>query len=277
MRALFIGRGPFSLTLQKVLREVAPTSAFFVAGREAAVSAIEGTFDFAVVVTPPQAHAQLLPRIWARGKPCWVEKPFGSSAKEAEQLLRLWESYDKRPTYVDFPHNRTVAFAPPLFLRPDFCLAAAGGPGPARPYMNGLWDWGTHIAAMYLHMGWTAPWQSTDITYVVRGGPGRTARGTVGGIYAKGRMVEPHSFMLATGNGFGAKAVSFAFSGPASGGPVPVHGQPLQIAMRELVEVAGGAPAPKHNNWNPAFAARVTGLLEGAFGAINSGTTREPE
>ena len=268
--ALFIGRGPFAQTLKRVLIEVDPAVALASVGREEAVGALTNwAYDFAVFATPPQAHAALLPLAWARGKPCWVEKPFGTSAAAADALVAQWIAHKQPPTYVDFPHLRQLLPDP---MSVDHLCCSVGGHGPIRSYMNGLWDWGAHVAAMgeaFMSGSWCAGGVAIHVE--------RPTAWAVGSIPRGGTKTLPGSsvFSFRTGNGFNERVVQYTFTGRTGAGAhfhtaVGAGEKGLQIGMREMLEVVNTYETPHRNNWNPRFAAQVTHRLEEGFGPCDS-------
>ncbi len=206
--ALFIGRGPFAQTLKRVLLEVNPDCRITEAGRHDAANALRvWAYDFTVFACPPQAYASLLPLAWARDKPCWVEKPFGDSAAAADALIAQWDKFKQPPTYVDFPHLRQLL---PDLMSVDHLCCSVGGPGPVRSYMNGLWDWGAHVAAMGEAM-MPGSRKAGGVAIHVD----RPATWAVGSIPRGGTKTLPGSsvFSFRTGNCFDERLVKYTISG----------------------------------------------------------------
>ena len=254
MKALFVGRGPFSKVLQKILLAVAPGAGITEIGKTDAESAVASfDYDTLFLVCPPQAHVQLLPLAWARGKSAWVEKPFGASHVDAEHLVAEWTWHGSPPCYVDFPHLRLPIVEKFQFTFPllNF-FAVVGGPGPSRPYMSNLWDWGAHVAAMFVYAGGVkSEWRREDFTLVEE--RALSSKFILGKL--KTRLV---AYRLA---GLDRANEPFMLSIWDDWRDLPTEIQPLTKAMGEMVD---GHPRT-HPNWSPKFAAQVTELLE-AFG-----------
>lgn len=299
IRALFLGRGPFSKKLQGIFVMVAKLEGLepevVEVGRtgRGEVGLLDG-IDLSFVVTPPQAHASLLPLLWnnSPSRPTWVEKPFGTNADVADSLLQAWERHGKPPTYVDFPHLRVPEMAEvreqyrSLTLSKSWVRAGAvvGGPGPDREYMNGLWDWGSHVAAFSRFLSLDFPQE------VVKHRKHSSNR-----IWATGTN---DGFHFMTGNGFSEKVVVYDVRYSVKDGEdtqpkvvswnvtanelcvngvgAPLAHQPLQLAMREMLAVVranrvrenrgSSSTSPSlanlHLNWDPRFASKVTSDLD---------------
>lgn len=269
-KALFVGRGPWSKVLQDNWCATKGTNGCEVVGRDAIDALQNYEYDVAFIVTPPQAHRELLPLVWARKKVAWIEKPFASSREEATTLLTLWHAAGKPPCYVNFPHLRLPAMEEVLkigHLTVQGATAVVGGPGPDRAYMNGIWDWGAHASAFFLALNlqvWTQGSKS-----ITRQQNGRAwAHGVVGPV------------QVMVGNGFSEKTVRYQVAGKVGllndphhlNGlhPVPFYSafgleyegkSPIQKGMCELVDVLNGASVPAHLNWDLLFANAVTANL----------------
>ncbi|CAN0604978.1 unnamed protein product, partial [Ectocarpus sp. 12 AP-2014] len=58
---------------------------------DAAAIAADPEIDFAIIVTPPNARAELIEPLARAGKPILLEKPVARDGKEAEQVVTLCE------------------------------------------------------------------------------------------------------------------------------------------------------------------------------------------
>ena len=249
--ALFIGDGPFSKKLQRIFTEEvarieAPAPNIRVLGRGGDISAV--SWDLAFVVTPPQAHVDVLPKLWTEPRissavlrPIWVEKPFCSSGVDAHQLVSAARRAVFNPTFVDFTHlmDPLVEVIAHRFdgreKKPKMRLSTRMHHLPYQPrsYMTPEWDWGAHSEAMAQRLGATLDegelvWPTPEPLYRVE--------------------VDPPAVLSTAWN---------------------PDGKGLQRGMREMLRYVYGTPAAmiEHPNWNLRFAADVTARLEQRFGA----------
>lgn len=157
MKLGIIGRGPWGDVYAKTLKGLG--IAFWQAGRG---WADQPRADGVIVACAPDAHMQLAYRFIAHGIPVLIEKPISLRSDEARALLGLANRTD---AIVYAGHTRLYSPAWREFREQVLeegvrsVYAVAGGPSK----LNHWWDWGPHLVAMCLDLGFD-PAEATFVT-----------------------------------------------------------------------------------------------------------------
>jgi predicted dehydrogenase len=125
----------------------------------------DDSLDAVVVATPVPTHAELATRVLAAGKHCFVEKPMGRSAAEAEAVVEAAQASD-RVLMV----GHLLEYHPGVEKLSELVSSGELGDvhyvysnrlnlGKHRPDENALWSLGAHDVSVILRLAGDEPFQ----------------------------------------------------------------------------------------------------------------------
>lgn len=223
-----LGNGAWGQNIRRTLESLRP--GYLHVGRR-----INPPLDLSAVfiATPLATHAELARPLIERGVPVFVEKPLVRAREEGIDLVRAWWGSPKAPLLCDFQHLFSAGFealadehkarAP---ARVSF-VATLGGPGPARPDCQPLWDYGSHLVAMALRLGLRDALMNAHLLF----------EQSTGTWTIEGPPDSPHHVELSVSNKLPAKVrrASIAFNTELAGS----YSEPLWLVHREYGPHAG--------------------------------------
>ncbi len=142
-----------------------------------------GDLDGVIVASPPAFHVEMARAAVAAGLPSLVEKPLSLDAGEARGLL---EYARKRKVLVLVEHTYLFHPAYEELKKLSRSLGGiraiqtkSGGPGPFRPDVGPLWDYGAHDVALCLDLLGAKP-ATCSAELERRAGPAENVRVALG-------------------------------------------------------------------------------------------------
>jgi len=161
LRLGLIGAGAWGRNYARTIAATPGAALAWTAGREWRGLLDRGGIDGVIVATPPQVHAEIALAAIDAGIPVLVEKPFTLDVAQAEAVRDL--ALARRVvTMVGHTQLFQPAYRALKRLLPEHgavraVRSQAGGPGPSRPDVPLLWDWGAHDVALCLDLLGASP------------------------------------------------------------------------------------------------------------------------
>jgi len=156
LRLGLIGKGAWGQNYARTIAATPGVALAWAASREWRGALDRGGIDGVIVATPPQVHAEIALAAIDAGIPVLVEKPFTLDVAQAEAVRDL--ALARRVvTMVGHTQLFQPAYRAMKRLLPEYgavraIRSKAGGPGPVRPEVPVLWDWGAHDVALCLDL-----------------------------------------------------------------------------------------------------------------------------
>ncbi len=175
-RVLVVGQGPWGRKILETLKTL-PADGHGCT-RDWALRLAHNRPDAVVIASPAVTHGEIALACLDRRIPVFIEKPLTISPETAQQI-RNAAARASVPAFVDHIDLFNPAFlAFALRLRaPVELYIELAGPGPYRPDLTAVWDYGAHGVAMAMHcFGWARPAEVRVDTVTAASAPPHQAR-----------------------------------------------------------------------------------------------------